>query len=156
MRCCECPRWGNRAHCQQRPICFSSRGIGPISGDWQVTLRVLCDGEAVITDASGQKPPYECVSRLHVVHSRYQDAFTGASIASPVRIVEQTLWQQCRLLNFTPTAGSRPWPLCGSPWRQPRNPARHISPKALVLRAECLLERRFFVHHHKEMKKQPE
>src|SRR5262249_35786934 len=47
-------------------------------------------------------------------------------------------------------------PLCGSPWRQPRNPARAISPKALVVRAECLLERRFFVHHHKDMKKKPE
>jgi hypothetical protein len=47
-------------------------------------------------------------------------------------------------------------PLCGSPWRQPRNPARHISPKALVLRAECLLERRFFDHHHPDMKKKPE
>ena len=46
--------------------------------------------------------------------------------------------------------------LCRSPWRQPRNPARHISPKALVLRAECLLERRFFVHHHKDMKEKPE
>jgi len=43
-----------------------------------------------------------------------------------------------------------------SPWRQPRNPARHISPKALVLRAECLLERRFFDHHHPDMKKKPE
>ena len=41
-------------------------------------------------------------------------------------------------------------------WRQPRNPARHISPKALVLRAECLLERRFFDHHHPDMKKKPE
>src|SRR5260370_42520842 len=47
-------------------------------------------------------------------------------------------------------------PLCGSPWRQPRNPARHISPKALVLRAECLLERRVFDHHHPDMKKKPE
>src|SRR5579872_1176538 len=47
-------------------------------------------------------------------------------------------------------------PLCGSPWRQPRNPARHISPKALVLGAECLLERRFFNHHHPDMKKKPE
>ena len=43
-------------------------------------------------------------------------------------------------------------PLCGSPWRQPGNPARHIGPKALVVRAKCLLERRFFVHHHKDMK----
>jgi hypothetical protein len=43
-----------------------------------------------------------------------------------------------------------------SPWRQPRNPARHISPKALVLRAECLLERRFFDHHHPDLKKKPE
>jgi hypothetical protein len=43
-----------------------------------------------------------------------------------------------------------------SPWRQARNPARHISPKALVLRAECLLERRFFDHHHPDMKKKPE
>src|SRR5579872_32514 len=47
-------------------------------------------------------------------------------------------------------------PLCGSPWRQPRNPARHMSPKALVLRAECLLERRFFDHQHPDMKKKPE
>lgn len=46
--------------------------------------------------------------------------------------------------------------LCGSPWRQPRNPARNIIPKALVLRAECLLERRFFDHHHPDMKKKPE
>jgi hypothetical protein len=43
-----------------------------------------------------------------------------------------------------------------SPWRQAWNPTRNVSPKALVLRAECLLERRFFVHRHKEMKKQPE
>src|SRR5262249_13758458 len=47
-------------------------------------------------------------------------------------------------------------PLCGSPWHQSRNPARHISPKALVLRAECLLERRFFDQHHPDMKKKPE
>ena len=47
-------------------------------------------------------------------------------------------------------------PLCGSPWPQPRNPARHVGPKALVLRAECLLERRFFDHHHPDMKKKPE
>ena len=46
--------------------------------------------------------------------------------------------------------------LCGSPWRQPRNPARHIGPKALVLRAERLHERRFFVHDHKDMKRNPE
>lgn len=47
-------------------------------------------------------------------------------------------------------------PLCGSSWREPRNPARHISPKALVLPAECLLQRRFFVHHYEDMEKKPE
>jgi hypothetical protein len=64
-----------------------------------------------------------------------------------------------RRLALVVAAGIEPLaaiPLCGSPWRQPRNPARHIGPKALVLRAECLLERRFFVHHHKDMKKKPE
>ena len=64
-----------------------------------------------------------------------------------------------RRLALFVTTGIEPLaavPSCGSPWRQPRNPARHITPKDLVLHAECLPERRFFDHHHPDMKKEPE
>jgi len=47
-------------------------------------------------------------------------------------------------------------PLCGSPWSQPRNPTRDIGPKGLILRAKCLRECRFLVHHNNDVKKKPE
>jgi hypothetical protein len=47
-------------------------------------------------------------------------------------------------------------PSCGTPWLQPRNPTRDISPKGLILHAKCSLERRFFVQHHKDMTGKPE
>ena len=38
----------------------------------------------------------------------------------------------------------------------PEKALASISPKGLILQTECSLERRFFVHHHKGMKKEPE
>ena len=43
-----------------------------------------------------------------------------------------------------------------SPWGQPRNPARNIGPKVLVMPAKCLLEPLFFLHQDEDVEKEPE
>lgn len=44
---------------------------------------------------------------------------------------------------------------CGSPGREPRNPARDIGPEILVLRSEPINERRLLVPHDKRVESEP-
>src|SRR3974390_3346970 len=46
--------------------------------------------------------------------------------------------------------------LDGSPRSESGKPARHIGAIAFILGSEALPERRFFDHHHPDMKKEPE
>ena len=43
-----------------------------------------------------------------------------------------------------------------SPGREPRNPARDVSPEILVLRSERMSERRLLVPHEKQVEGEPE
>src|SRR3954453_7176247 len=44
---------------------------------------------------------------------------------------------------------------CGSPGREPRNPARDVGPEILVLRSEPMSERRLLVPHDKRVEGEP-
>src|SRR5258705_13290210 len=44
---------------------------------------------------------------------------------------------------------------CGSPGREPRNPARDVGPEILVLRSEPMNERRLLVPHDKRVEGEP-
>src|SRR5437879_12768269 len=45
---------------------------------------------------------------------------------------------------------------CGSPGREPRNPARDVGPEILVLRSEPTNERRLLVPHDKRVAGEPD
>src|SRR5262249_8155951 len=47
-------------------------------------------------------------------------------------------------------------PLSGSPWRQPRNPARHIGAIAFILGSEAFAEPRLLNGNYPSVKKEPE
>src|SRR3954465_13806402 len=72
--------------------------------------------------------------------------------------------EEARRLSRTTTTGrcvirapaSRTIPAsCGSPGREPRNPARDIGPEILVLRSEATNERRLLVPHDKRVEGEP-
>src|SRR5882757_10163574 len=44
---------------------------------------------------------------------------------------------------------------CGSPGREPRNPARDVGPEILVLRSELMNEQRLLVPHDKRVEGEP-